>query len=100
MSGRYETYGFRAATLEAAAALVQSVLGIVLSERDSAYYAGRYYSYDPSYGRELKLYSNYDEITGTWVREVPENQHYYAQENGLATLPKMPEVYLDRESKP
>ena len=67
---RYDTYGFRATTLEGAAALVESALGFRLEERDSSYYAGTYYSYRTgSYGRRLKLYNNYDEVSRGWVRE-------------------------------
>lgn len=68
MDSRYDTYGFATAALEEVAPLVQQLLGLQLVERDSGYYAGTYYLYRQSYGRELKLYRNHDRARDSWVR--------------------------------
>lgn len=89
MDDRYDTYGFKAMTLEEVLPLVQQALGLQLQERDSSYYAGTYYLYKESYDRELKLYGNKDPVTGYWVRE-----HYrdYAVILEVSALSNMDEI--------
>lgn len=65
---QYEIYGFKCSTLEEILELLQEVLGISFSERESGYYAGNYFLYKLSTGKELRLYRNYDESRKQWVR--------------------------------
>jgi hypothetical protein len=69
MTRRYDTYGFTGRPLESLACHLQQVLGVTFSERDSGYYAGTYYLYTESYGREMRLYANHDSERDSWVRE-------------------------------
>lgn len=68
MPSRYDMYGFQSMRLDEAAILVQNALGIQLTEGESSYYAGRYFRYRLSSGRELKLYRNHDPASGSVVR--------------------------------
>lgn len=65
---QYEKYGFRGSTLEEIAAMLEETLGISFSERESSYYAGTYFLYKLSTGKELRIYRNYDEARKQWVR--------------------------------
>jgi hypothetical protein len=65
---KYDKYGFKGSTLREIAALLEETLGIYLSERESSYYAGTYFLYKLSTGRELRVYRNYDEVQKQWVR--------------------------------
>lgn len=65
---QYEKYGFKGSTLEEIVVLLEETLGISFSERESGYYAGTYYLYKLSTGRELRVYRNYDEARKQWIR--------------------------------
>ena len=86
MGNRYDTYGFAAATLEELAPLLQQVLGLPFQERESSYYAGEYYLYQPSYGQEIRLYRNHDPVTDSWVREQYRDYAVILEVSGLDTM--------------
>lgn len=62
MPHRYDLYGFKGLTLEAARIQVEAALGITLELRDSMY-AGLYYSGSIGQERALKLHENDEEYT-------------------------------------
>ncbi len=66
---RYDLYGFRAASLEAAAALIADVLGVRLDRRDSSY-RGIYYSGGAGSTHDYLLVQNTEE--SRWHREYPD----------------------------
>ncbi len=68
MAHRYDLYGIRKGDLQNISCLIRAALDIQFSMRSSSYYAGEYYLYKESYGKEVRLYNNYDDSRGTWVR--------------------------------
>lgn len=66
---RYDTYGVRGVSLAEARTRVEQALRIELTERDSSYYAGAYFLYRLTHGRQIRVYSNYDEVEPGWVHE-------------------------------
>jgi len=67
---RYDVYGFRDASLEAAAQVVEEALGIKLSLRDSSY-VGLYYVAGAGAAKDYVVETNAPE-TGSWYREFPD----------------------------
>ena len=70
MKRRYDIYGFKASNLDEAARLVEDVLGVGLTMRDSDYW-GVYYRAGEGAARDLMLYENEQ---GEWY--TPEHKTY------------------------
>ncbi len=79
---RYDIYGFRNGSLEAAAAFVESFLGIHLNRRDSSY-RGIYYSARVYAPQDFLLETNNEE--SPWHSAYPE----YAVTLMVSDLPNM-----------
>jgi hypothetical protein len=94
MGNRYDTYGFAATTLEELAPRLQSVLGLPFQQRESSYYAGRYYLYKPAYGQEIRLYRNRYPVGDAWVREQYRDYSVILEVSGLDGMDEIQQKVL------
>ncbi len=100
MTGRHDVYGFPEATLDEVAPLLRRLLGVPLQERDSSYYAGTYYLYKQSFGRELRLYRNRDPVNGSLVREQYRDYPVILEVSGLDNMDEIRRAVLAAPGEP
>ena len=94
---RYDIYGITGTELTEARSLIERVLGLEFSERESSYYGGTYYKYRLSTGREAILFANFN-IRG-WVREQHKDYGVLLEVSDLEEMDKIRQRLMDSSSR-